>query len=125
MTLITEKSFLSELLGTIPEFKEIYDKEKEYHDIGIHLIFGDFRRLTELAVEENNSDLLKRIEGFVIRCHQESKDEVDNAIFVSFFENMNEKSLQYFIKKLPAPFAEEIKKFLPSRALRGEEIRFE
>src|SRR3989344_465877 len=109
---ITEKNFLSELFGAIPEFKEIHDKEKEYHDIGIHLIFGDFRRLAELAVEEKNYVLLKRIEDFIIRCHQESKDEVNNAVFVSFFENMNENSLLYFIHRLPIPFKDEIRKFL-------------
>lgn len=112
MTPITEKNFLSELFGAIPEFKEIHDKEKEYHNIGIHLIFGDFRRLAELAVEEKNYELLKRIEDFVIRCHQESKDEVNNAVFVSFFENMNEESLKYFYDNLPEKFVIEIKKFL-------------
>ena len=38
MTKLTEKTFLNELLKEIPEFKKIYELNKEYHDIGIHLI---------------------------------------------------------------------------------------
>ena len=91
MTKINEKTFLQELLIAIPEFKEIHEREKEYHDIGIHLIFGDFKRLALDAVKQNDEKLLKRITNFIVRCHQEDRGEVDNAVMVTFFESMSER----------------------------------
>jgi hypothetical protein len=112
MATINEKTFLTELFQAFPEFKEVYENNKEYHDIGIHLIFGDFRRFAEGAIEHSNNELFIRIKDFILRCYAESKDEVKNAVFVSFFENMNEKYLQYFLDNLPNDFAEEVRKFL-------------
>jgi hypothetical protein len=111
MTKINEKTFLQELLQTIPEFREIHENAK-YHDIGIHIIFGDFRRFTENTIEQDNKELFKRIKDFIIRCHIESKDEINNAVFVSFFENMDEKPLEYFLDSLPSDFTEEVRGFL-------------
>ena len=112
MSSINKKNFLQKLLLAVPEFKKIHEEESEYHNIGIHLILGDFKRLTEVAVKKKNDELLQRITGFIIRCHDNSKDEVHNAIYVTFFENMNEESLQYFLHRLPKEFAEKVKEFL-------------
>ena len=110
--MVNISKFLQKLIKVIPEFKKIHEDNKEYHEIGVHLIFGDFRRLAENAIENKNSDLLKRIQSFIIKCHSESKDEIDNAVFVSFFENMSEEGLKYFFEHLPKDFTEEIKSFL-------------
>ncbi len=112
MTKINEKTFLVELLRTFPEFKETHESNKEDHDIGIHIIFGDFRRFAEGAIANDNKELFVRIRDFIVRCQVENEDEVKNAVFVSFFENMNEESLQYFLNNLPSDFAEEIRNFL-------------
>ncbi len=112
MTKISEKNFLPELLKAIPEFESVNKKNKEFHDIGIHLIMGDFKIFAENAVQEKNDKLLESIKSFLMRCHDESTDEVGNAVYVTFFENMNDIGLHYFFEHLPKEFAEDIKRFL-------------
>ena len=111
--MITEKTFLSELLEKFPEFVELHESNKQEHDSGIHLIFGTFRRFVEEAIQSSNAELLFRIKEFILRCY-ESKDEVKNALFVSFFENLNKEGLKYFYNNLPPKFVTEIKEFLPA-----------
>ena len=112
MATINEKTFLAELLQAFPEFKDLHESNKEYHDIGIHLIFVDFRRFAEDAIARDEKNLFARIKDFILRCDTENEDEVKNAVFVSFFENMNKKPLQYFLNNLPDDFAEEVRKFI-------------
>ena len=68
MATINEKTFLAELLQAFPEFKDLHESNKEYHDIGIHLIFGDFRRFAEDAIarDEKNHRLLPE---WMVLCH--------------------------------------------------------
>src|SRR5690349_8905872 len=104
MQSINEQTFLSELLRAFPEFVAVHEKNKKDHDIGVHIILGDFRRFTDTALAENNEEVLTRIRDFIIRCHTESNDEVNNAVFVTYFENMGEETLEYFYKNLPQEF---------------------
>ena len=86
MTNITEENFLNELLLNFPEFHKIHEDNKENHEIGIHLIFGDFRRFTENAIKNNKNDLLLRVIKFISKCYYENNDEVNNAVLYHFLK---------------------------------------
>lgn len=112
MSKITKNTFIQELLKAIPEFREIHETEKNYHAIGIHLIWGDFARFTEEAIDTNKSELLDRITTFLVRCYTENNNEVSNALFVSFFEHLNDEHLGFFYQKLPKDLSKEVRKYI-------------
>lgn len=108
---ITKKNFLKELLKEIPEFKPIHEEQKEYHDLGINILFGDLKRLTEKTTQENKQELVKRIAKFIVKCYNGDKG-IKNAVFVSFFETMNKDSIESISKYLPKKIVTEIHEFL-------------
>ncbi|MBI2546389.1 hypothetical protein HYV81_04370 [Candidatus Woesearchaeota archaeon] len=110
MSKIAEENFIQELLKEIPEFESVH--EKEYHKIGINLVFGDLKRLAEKTIQQNDQKLLKRIAKFILRCNNEGDKDVQDAVFVSFFETMNEESIKAISKYLPERLNEEIQEFL-------------
>ncbi|MDO8554215.1 MAG: hypothetical protein Q7S22_05385 [Candidatus Micrarchaeota archaeon] len=109
---INEKNFIKELINSFPEFKQIYENNKEDCDIGVNIVFGYFRRFCEDAITKKDTELTKRIAQFILRCQEESKDEVQNAVFVSFFENMDNKYLLILVDFFPKEFTSEIFQFL-------------
>ena len=109
--MINEKNYLDILLKDIPEFAQIYNKEKEDCDIGPNITLGYLRRLLEEALKNHNTELTRKIANFIIRCWKESRDEVGNAVFVTFFENMNEQTFKEFSKSIPPKLVKEVEKF--------------
>ncbi len=108
MVKLTKHNLTEQLLKHIPEFKKIYEREKEYHDIGIHIVMGDFYRLAEEAIQNKNDALTKKIADFINKCYEEGDEDVHNALIVSFFESMETKALAKFYHYLTKKLAKEV-----------------
>jgi len=96
---------LEKLTKQIPEFKI-----KKDHEIGIHIIMGDLKNLAKKAIQENNIDLIKRIVKFITSRYNEG-GETQNAVFVSFFENMDKETSDEVLKYFSDEIATKIKQF--------------
>src|SRR3989338_9971785 len=126
MVKINEANFITELLLAIPEFKNIHEEEKEYHEIGVNTILSDLKCFAENYQKRKNQEMLKRIAEFILRCDIESRDEVKNAIWVSFFETMNEDTIQAICKYLQTKYYTKFQEFLTAvdeTSRRGAELR--
>ncbi len=109
---INEDNFVKELLKSVPEFKEVHKNEKDYHEIGIHLVLGDLKRFAEKTYMERQKNQEKEVLDFILKCLKEGNENVKNAVFVSFFENMDDKCAKNLANQLPEKFRKDVLDFL-------------
>ena|SRR5438105_2604476 len=87
---VTEASFVEQLLREVPEAAGVVSEHMSDYDgeLLLHLLMADLLRFTVQAFHTGQSDVVMRALGFVDRALDEGDEAVENAVAVSFVENV-------------------------------------
>ena len=92
--------FVQLALAEFPQLNEELAEE----DVLLHLQMAAFSRLAQAAIERNDPDTLVKCYGFLAEVMKSATPDVENAIYVSFLENLDFES---------SPDGAEAKRLLP------------
>lgn len=86
--MIAHNTFVDDLAAAVPEAAETVRDHLDDQDgqLLIHILMADLLRLTLRVFDEGQTDLARRVLGFVDRCLNEGDESVRNAVRVSFVE---------------------------------------
>ena len=110
--MLTERTYIQELLRQVPEFTTVHEKEEEDHLIGPTVVFGDLARFSNVLIEEQKFEVFRRVIIFASRCYYKSEFKIANAVVVAFFEHLDPDAITYFYEYFPGKLADEIKTIL-------------
>ena len=87
---LTRGTFVAGLLDAVPETKNIVKEHADDFDgdVLLHLLVADLRRFCLDAWQSNSSDALARCLNYLDLALRTGDDQVQNAIAVSFVEDM-------------------------------------
>jgi hypothetical protein len=78
----------------LAEFPQLQQEFTEAEGL-IHLQMGSFSRFAQAAMERNDLDTLRRCYHLVAEIMNTAPSELENAIYVSFLENLDFESSSY------------------------------
>jgi hypothetical protein len=84
---LTHSALISGLNERFPELKD--ELADECWAGLLHLEVSCFARLTQMAIDDGDRDLLKRCFDFARTTFHNADDEVKNAMYVSYLEHLN------------------------------------
>ena len=87
----------------LAEFPQLHEEFAEEDGL-LHLQMAAFSRFAQAAIDKNDLDTLTRCYGFLVEVMKSATSEVENAIYVSFLENLDFES---------SPYGAEAKRLLP------------
>jgi membrane protein required for beta-lactamase induction len=86
---MTQASFAQELLKAVPEARPVVDEHlRDYDELLLHLLMADLLRLAVASYGVGEGDVTQRLLAFVDRALRDGDDLVENAVCVSFVENV-------------------------------------
>lgn len=86
---IDKDKFVGLILAEFPQLREEFAEEEGL----LHLQVATFSRFAQAAIERSDLETLKRCYGLLAEALKRATFEVENAIYVSFLENLDfEKS---------------------------------
>lgn len=91
---INETEFLELVLVEFPSLSEDFAEDEGL----FHLQMAAFSGLAQTAIEHNDSATLKRCYSFLEEVVKSATFELENAIYVSFLENLNFESSAYGVE---------------------------
>lgn len=86
---LTRESWPSALIGAVPEAEPLVVEHLDNNDqLLLHLLMGDVTRFVEAAYEGGDLMLASRCLAFLDLSLREGDEDVQNAVSVSFVENV-------------------------------------
>ena len=83
--------FVQLALAEFPQLREEFAEE----DGLLHLQMAAFSRFVQATIDRNDLDVLVRCYGFLAEIMKSATPDVENAIYVSFLENLDFESSPY------------------------------
>ena len=88
-TAVPEESFVELLIQLVPESRNLVDEHfADYDELLIHLLMSDLLRFATAAFAHDDIDLTQRLLQFLDHALREGDERVNNAVAVSFVENI-------------------------------------
>ncbi|MEK6868677.1 MAG: hypothetical protein AABX74_00480 [Nanoarchaeota archaeon] len=109
MEKINTRNFFKELKKAVPEF-DLYDRPY------VHNTLINLRcRLRDLILEsgnkQNTKPLIKRATNFISKCWYHGSNHIQNAVMVSFFEDIPKRLYKEIRHYLTKDLAKEIRRY--------------
>ena len=97
---VDKDNFVQLALAEFPQLQKEFEEEDGF----LHFQMSALSRFAQEAIDRNDLDVLVSCYGFVAEVMNSATFEVENAIYVSFLENLNFES---------SPYGREAKRLLP------------
>lgn len=111
---LTAPEFVARLSSGVPESSTTVREhlDEQGSELLLHLLVADLRRVALAWFEEGRTDALNRLLGVLATALREGDEYVENAIAVSFVEDLGwwEADMQPFITTLPDELANEVER---------------
>lgn len=86
---ITEAAFVERLLAAVPEAQQVADEHfADYGGLLLHLLMADLLRFSARAFSSGDHETAAKLLEFMSSAFENGDDRVENAVAVSFVENV-------------------------------------